>query len=349
MRVLNALCYVFWFFLAVGFSVVAQSTDDQYGDDALVSNNDMMGAWRGAVTYETFDSSVVIPAPRRSQMLKGWELFGITAASYTAPPFENAFSALNILQRQLTQWGVTRPSHSTMTHLSIPVNVFLSDYTASTAIALSQQSSGAALEVSAIIGAASRIIIGNQLMNTITTLCEAQGTDCPAVTNTPGLSSFWGSSTLRSISNAGNGVVFAGDIRNRLASGRAGTVVGHSLIWNVSLSLDMASAISSQNIQSPAALAQVVADAFSDTKAVQSAFRAAANAVAKNGYINNRNKRSQAKSKFTKVIQRSTVLASGVQSLFYGVVTANIPARVQPPPPPPPPGVKSLRERKVKD
>lgn len=236
-----------------------------------------------------------------------------------------------------------------MTHLSIPVNVFLSDYTASTAIALSQQSSGAALEVSAIIGAASRIIIGNQLMNTITTLCEAQGTDCPAVTNTPGLSSFWGSSTLRSISNAGNGVVFAGDIRNRLASGRAGTVVGHSLIWNVSLSLDMASAISSQNIQSPAALAQVVADAFSDTKAVQSAFRAAANAVAKNGYINNRNKRSQAKSQFTKVIQRSTVLASGVESLVYGVVTANIPARVQPPPPPPPPGVKSLRERKVKD
>jgi hypothetical protein len=352
MGLLNAV-QVF-FFLAVLFSrstTSAQSTDDQNGDDALVSNNDMMGVWRGKVRAATFDSSVEVPTVSRSQVLGGWETFGLTASAMTAPPFENAFSPLNIVQTQLSKWGISRatvrnlPTYSSMTHVSVVAKVFLSDDTASTAITLSKQSSGASMEVSAIIGAASRIIIGNHLLSQITTLCEAQGTDCPAVTSSPGLSSFWSSPTLRSISNAGNGVVYAGDIRNRRASGRAGTVVGHAFFWNVSLSLDMVSAISSQHIQTPAALAQVVADAFSDSEAVQSAFRTAANAVVKNGYLNVKNKRTQAKSLFTKVVQRSTVLASGVGNVGYAWVTAKIPARKQPPPPPPP-ASKSLRERK---
>ena len=290
----------------------ASATD---GDDQFESNNDMMS--QRDVTFDEL-TSAAIPRFTATQRYtpSSQAKFGVAATippgtkASTIPPFLNTFTPMQMHKTDLLKWGfkLNQAPWTVLTHVVVTAQVFLDDYTRSTAWNLGKDP-GASAEASAVVGYAATNIIGQQLLTEI-------GTACASCDASP-IAQKWNAAASKVISELDDGLVFIGDITS--STNRRG-VVGHTFTFNVSISTNAVDVISNGRFSSPLDVAGIVATAFSRPNLVQTAFRAAAGAVLKFGYLDFNSKRKRSTARITSVIKQASVMSTGIASKVYGIV-----------------------------
>jgi len=288
------------------FSVLAAGQTD---DDRFASNND--AATPAQVTFgELMNANIPRLTSTQRFTANSQAFFGVGGqCPGTCPPFENSFNPINTPAAQLTDWGFdTSQVTPLVTHIVITAQLFLDDYTRSTALNLGRDP-GASAEAAAIVGFASSRIIATQLQTEISNVC---GTCDPSV-----LATLYSPAAASAIQLGSDGIIFIGDLTSTI--GRKG-VVGHTYTFNVSMSLNAVDVISNSRISSAQDLASILATAFGRAPLVQASFRAAAKAVLQSGYVDMSGNRKRSTARITRVIAQASTFSAGVANKIYGIV-----------------------------
>ena len=295
---LGLLCGLF-FALALG----------QTDDDRFASNND--AATADQVTFgELMNANIPRLTSTQRFTANSQAFYGVGGqCPGQCPPFENSFSPINTPAAQLTDWGFdTSQVTPLVTHVVVTAQLFLDDYTRSTALNLGRDP-GASAEAAAIVGFASSRIIATQLQTEISNVC---GLCDPSV-----LATLYSPAAASAIQLGSDGIIFVGDLTSTI--GRKG-VVGHTYTYNVSMSLNAVDVMSNSRISSAQDLAIILATAFGRAPLVQASFRAAAKAVLQNGYVDMSGNRKRSTARITRVIAQASAFSAGLANKIYGIV-----------------------------